>query len=270
MRHRSRASQRSPGNVSVRPSGNPLQLISDAARVGEAKFFEALEAALRAGLRRVQLREPAWDPERFEAFVKDAADFIRNGPWRDALILVSRRADLVDRLGLDGVHVGGGKPEDVRAARAAVRAGSIVGYSAHSIEEILEAARQGADYVSYSPIFGSLSKRHPLEPVGIEGLRRACSASPIPVYALGGILPEHAAEIRRAGAAGAAMIGGILDAADPAAAVRGFLEGWASVGESTTRTLGANPASDPDRTRGTGAETRPRLGTGTRGSESRP
>ncbi len=212
-----------------------LQLISDAARIGEAAFFEVLEAALPAGLRRIQVREPSWDPERFEAFVKKVAERVRRGPWRDARIIVSRRPDLVGRLGLDGVHVGGGRPEAVREARAEVPAGAIVGYSAHSIEEIIEAARCGADYVSFSPIFGSVSKRHALPPVGLEGLKRACSRSPIPVYALGGILPERAAEIRRAGAAGAAMIGGILDAPDPAAAVRCFFESWERAGENSPR-----------------------------------
>lgn len=209
-------------------SARALQLISDAARVGEAKFLRALEAALEAGLRRVQVREPSWGPERFEAFALRVAEVARRGAREGVLVIVSRRAELVGRLGLGGVHVGGAPPAAVSAARSAVPPGALVGYSAHSVEEIEEAARRGADYATYSPIFGAISKRHALPPLGLERLREACARSPIPVYALGGVLPEHAAEIRRAGAAGAAMIGGILDAPDPAAAVRRFFDLWES------------------------------------------
>lgn len=209
------------------PAG-ALQLISDAARVGEATFLRALEAALEAGLRRVQVREPSFGPERLEAFARRVAEVARRGAREDVLVIVSRRADLVGRLGLAGVHVGGAAPAEVAAARSVVPPGALVGYSAHAVGEIEEAARCGADYATYSPIFGAISKRHALPSVGLEGLRDACARSPIPVYALGGILPEHAGEVRRAGAAGAAMIGGILGAPDPAAAVRRFFELWES------------------------------------------
>ncbi len=204
----------------------PLVLISDAARVGEARFLDVLCAALEAGLPAVQIREPSWGLDEVSTLVERVLDLVGASGRPDVVLLVSRRAELVERFGLAGVHVGGGRPEAVAAARAIAPRGALVGYSAHSIPEIEEAARHGADYASYSPVFGAISKRHALEPVGLEGLRLACRAATIPVLALGGILPEHAPRIREAGAAGAATIGGILDAEDPGAAVREFLAGW--------------------------------------------
>jgi thiamine-phosphate pyrophosphorylase len=269
------------------PSLPPFILISDAARVGEDRFLAVLEAAMAGGLEAVLVREPAWDEKRLRGLLRRVLDLGR--PLR---VLLSVRAAsfgrlaLVRELGLGGVHVGGGRTEDVSVARTAIgfasdaalgsaplhgstppgsppepalgapgagprspaRSGLLVGYSSHSLAEIREAARSGADYVFLSPIFRPLSKagspgsppsmRSPPpgarsasllgpEPlVGLEGLAEACRRSPIPVYALGGIGPRHAGALRRAGAAGGAAIGSILDASDPEEAVRSFLQGW--------------------------------------------
>lgn len=213
----------------------PLILISDAERLGEERFLRACLAAVGAGLRAVLLREPLWDEERVRDLLLGVRDRLARAgaaasspPGRPppVRLLVGRRPELARDVGADGVHVGGGRPEDVARARSVVGPEALVGFSAHCAGEIAEAAGRGADYAFFSPIFGAISKRHALPPVGIEGLREACRVSPIPVHALGGVRPEHAGEIRRAGAAGAAMIGAILDAADPAASVRGFLDGW--------------------------------------------
>ena len=56
--------------------------------------------------------------------------------------------------------------------------------------------------------------------------RRLCAVAPIPVYALGAVTPDRAAAVKRAGACGMAVIGAIVDAADPAQAVRDFLAAW--------------------------------------------
>jgi thiamine-phosphate pyrophosphorylase len=208
----------------------PLILISDAERVGEDRFLDACFAAFGAGLRAVLVREPGWGTERVRDLIRRVREGIPPAP-RDPgdlplWLLVGRRPELAQEAGADGVHVGGGRPEEVARARSVVGPDPLVGYSAHAIAELVEVARQGADYAFFSPVFGALSKRHTLVSVGIEGLRRACVASSIPVYALGGVIPAHAGEIRRAGGAGAAMIGAILDASDPAAAVREYLRGW--------------------------------------------
>jgi thiamine-phosphate pyrophosphorylase len=204
----------------------PLCLISDAARVGEARFLEALAGAARGGLRMVMVREPGWDVDRARALVLSAREVIDRLALDGCLLLIGRRPALAVELGLDGVHVGGGDPEDVSRARALAGPRLLIGYSAHSLEELAAAAARGADYATYSPVFGAISKAHPLPPVGIAGLEAACRRSPIPVYALGGVTPDHAAAVRGAGAAGAAMIGAILDAPDPAVSARAFLAGW--------------------------------------------
>lgn len=81
-----------------------------------------------------------------------------------------------------------------------------VGASCHSLEEVLEAARLGADCCTFSHIYPTRCKPG-LAPRGLEQLRQVCAQSPIPVYALGGITPEKVPELKEAGAAGAVMMG---------------------------------------------------------------
>lgn len=81
------------------------------------------------------------------------------------------------------------------------------------------------DYVTYSPIHTSISKPGYGPALGLTELARYCAASPIPVYALGGIESgERAAACRAAGAYGVAVMGAVMRAADPAAVVRELLE----------------------------------------------
>ena len=197
----------------------PLMLVSDAQRIGRASFLDALQAGWDHGLEVVQIREP--DPE--ELLVEVA----QRRP-RGTAIIVNGHADLCLRMGLDGVHVGGGDVRLVRAARYVVGPGAVIGYSAHALDELGPAAEAGADYVTFSPVHGALSKVHPLPAVGVEGLAKACASTSLPVYALGGMTPETTPAVRAAGATGVATIGAVLDVERPGDAVAEFLSAWAS------------------------------------------
>ena len=156
----------------------PLCLISDAQRVGEERFLWALREAINAGHRMVQVREPSWSVDQ----VRDLALKVRKIGEEEAMgslvLITNRRSELVLELDLAGVHVGGGRPEGVASARALLGSSRLVGYSAHATEEIVEAAKKGADYASYSPVFEAISKRHPLPAVGLKGLEAATHLSP--------------------------------------------------------------------------------------------
>ena len=75
----------------------------------------------------------------------------------------------------------------------------LIGYSAHSREEILEAESPGADYVFLGPIFPPISKYASLPPIGVEKLKEWSSLDHIPVFALGGITASNLSEIAQTG-----------------------------------------------------------------------
>jgi thiamine-phosphate pyrophosphorylase len=82
----------------------------------------------------------------------------------------------------------------------------LIGVSCHSVDEVVRAEREGADYVMFGPVFAPLSKSSKLTPRGVTELGRVASAVKIPVLALGGITEKNAAECVEAGAAGVAGI----------------------------------------------------------------
>jgi thiamine-phosphate pyrophosphorylase len=79
----------------------------------------------------------------------------------------------------------------------------VLGCSTHTIEEALQAERDGADFVIFGPVFDTPGKSLP---VGLEALRRVAEALRVPVLAIGGITQENAVEVVRVGAAGIAAI----------------------------------------------------------------
>jgi thiamine monophosphate synthase len=86
---------------------------------------------------------------------------------------------------------------------------AVVGRSCHDADEVARAAGEGCDYVTLSPVFASASKPGygpALGPDGLAGLLTGCP----PAYALGGVLPEHVATCRDAGAHGVAVMGPVM------------------------------------------------------------
>ena len=180
----------------------------------------ALAAALLAGgARCLQLR---WKPAA-PRDVLDAARAIRPlAHDAGALFLVNDRPDLAVLAGADGVHLG---QDDlpVAAARRVLGPGCIVGISTHDVAQARRAADAGADYVAVGPVYATTSKVGALAPRGLDLVRAARAVVPCPLVAIGGIDATTAPDVIAAGADAVAMIGALVRAPDPAAAVRGVL-----------------------------------------------
>lgn len=125
---------------------------------------------------------------------------------RSVKILVNTRVDVSLAAGAAGAHLPSSSPSP-RAWRTMTPPGFLLGVSCHSPEEVRAAAREGADYVLFGPVFAPLSKPEQLPPVGLAGLARAVAlAGKIPVLALGGITLANMAACAETGAAGVAGI----------------------------------------------------------------
>jgi thiamine-phosphate pyrophosphorylase len=209
---------------------------------------ESLESWLRrladAGVGAVQLREKDLDDRE----LYDLACRARRALPATVTLLLNGRPDVALASGADGVHLpSAGLP--LAPLRRHFGRRLILGRSTHHPDEVAEAQRQGADYVTFGPVYPTPSKAAYGPPPGLAGLRRAIAGAP-PVYALGGITPERLAEVAAAGAAGAAGIRIFQQPETLIAAARQAAACWPPAALHQTPSTGStdagsSPASSP-------------------------
>jgi thiamine-phosphate pyrophosphorylase len=134
-----------------------------------------------------------------------------------ATVLVNGDAAAAAASRAAGVHLPQGGA--VAEARRVAGRGALIGVSTHSLVEVRAAAADGADYATLSPVFPTESKPGYSPALGLDGFGRIARAVGLPVLALGGVNAENASRCLAAGAAGVAVMGGIMRAGDPARAI---------------------------------------------------
>jgi thiamine-phosphate pyrophosphorylase len=139
-------------------------------------------------------------------------------------LILDDRADLVERLGFDGVHVDAGdaSPVDARRLLGPNRIVGTFGGSEALVEDILLAP---ADYLSIGPVFLTRTKQTTRPPIGLEGVKwLRAQAGPRPVLvAVGGVTRATAAQVILAGADVVAVSEGIFGQPDPVSEFRAWL-----------------------------------------------
>ena len=136
-----------------------------------------------------------------------------------ALFIVNDRLDVALASGADGVHLG---QDDLpaRLVRKLCPQGFIIGVSAGTLEEALQAEQDGADYVGLGPVFNTTSKDDVGPICGLATLRAVKGRIAIPVVAIGGIGHHNAIEVISSGADGLAVISAVVSQDDVELAAR--------------------------------------------------
>ncbi len=136
------------------------------------------------------------------------------------LFIVNDRLDIALAVGADGVHLG---QEDLPAAEARRLAPDmLLGATVGNAAQAVEAETAGVDYLGTDAVFPTATKTYERAPLGLEGLRLVCAATKLPVVAIGGIKAENAVQVLKAGAAGVAVVSGVVSAPDVTAATCEF------------------------------------------------
>lgn len=195
-----------------------LYAVTDRAWVGRQTFAEQMEAALRGGATCLQLREKDLP---YDAFLAEALDVRRLCERHGVPMIVNDNLDVALRAGADGVHVG---QSDRPAAevRRLLGPAPILGVSAQTVEQALEAERAGADYLGVGAVFPTATKRD-ADAVPLPTLRAICAAVRIPVVAIGGIAADNLAQLRGSGIAGVAVVSALFAQPDIETATRALL-----------------------------------------------
>ena len=119
-------------------------------------------------------------------------------------------------LRADAIHLPSNGPT-IRAVRAELGDSTLISRAVHGAEEAVRAQDEGADFIVLGTVFETASKPG-VRPIGLDAVCEVCARVRIPVIAIGGIDASNAAAVLRAGAAGIAVIGAVMDAHDPRAA----------------------------------------------------
>ena len=206
-----------------------IYLVTDDQLCGERGVLETVRAAVAGGVRMVQIREKTASAARFYDLVMRTADAVGD----QATVLVDDRVDvfLAARAAgavVHGVHIG---QSDLPApqVRAIVGQDALIGLSANTAEHLaqLHALPAGTvDYLGVGVIRPTSTKPDHPAPLGIQGFAAIAAATLLPCVAIGGITPADVRALRRAGAAGIAVVSAICAAENPARSAKEFLKKW--------------------------------------------
>ena len=186
-----------------------LYAVTDRAWTGNRTLAEQVEDALRGGATCVQLREKQMEGAAFLAEAREICALCRR---YGVPFLVNDNLDIALACGADGVHLG---QDDMTIAEARRRTGEafLIGATAHTVEEAVEAEREGADYLGCGAVFGSATKTD-ASAMTFETLQRICRTVSIPVAAIGGVTLQNLPLLAGSGAAGVAVVSALFAAPD--------------------------------------------------------
>lgn len=193
-----------------------LVLVTDSARLRSRQpsieLDDIVRDAVLGGVNVVQLREKHLSTMELIELGLHVRDAIAGR----ALFFVNGDIDAARTLAADGIHL----PSHglaVGDVRSLLGDRPLVSLAVHGVERAMAAEREGADLIQLGTTFETSSKPG-VEPLGLEGVRDACAAVKAPVVAIGGVTAANAGSLIRAGARGVAVMGAIMDAADPRSA----------------------------------------------------
>ncbi len=186
-----------------------LYAVTGRAWVGKQSLYEQVESALKGGATCVQLREKELDDE---TFLKEAMEISVLCKKYGVPFFINDNVDISIKCHADGIHVG---QEDMEATQVRQRVGNnmIIGVSVHSVEEALEAVKNGADCLGVGAMF-STSTKTDVDVLPKETLRDICAAVDIPVVAIGGIGKSNISQLAGTGVDGVALVSAIFAADD--------------------------------------------------------
>lgn len=223
-----------PTNGAPTPPDKPigrLHVLTDFHLQQQRSHAELAQLAVRGGADTVQFRQKHGGIQNMLAEAYGVANVCRD---TSTPLIVDDHLDIAQAVNANGVHLGQ-TDFPIDAARSVLGPDAIIGATATTTEQVVEAHDLGADYIGFGPVFPTTSKRNPKSVKGPEGLTEACDAVPIPVIAIGGVTHDRVRAAFEAGAHGVAVLSAVVTANDPEQATarfRGAIDGMLSKSES--------------------------------------
>ncbi|WP_258833229.1 thiamine phosphate synthase [Peribacillus frigoritolerans] len=137
-------------------------------------------------------------------------------------LIINDRVDIALAVGADGIHIG---QDDLPlpVVKKMVPEDMIVGVSVSTLEEALEAERNGADYIGVGSVFPTKTKQDATL-MALEDLGEICRSVSIPAVAIGGITADNMSPLSNSGLSGTAVVSAIMNADNPKTASESLLK----------------------------------------------
>lgn len=197
------------GKMKIKPEILRVYGVTDASWTGRFTLLEQVEQALKGGVTCIQFRDKQLEND---AFLQEAKKMKLLCEKYHVPLIINDHVDIAVGCGADGVHVGQ-KDMEAKEVRKLVGEKMIIGVSARTVEQAIQAEQAGADYLGVGAVFGTSTKMD-AEKISLERLKEICQAVKIPVVAIGGVQKDNFPELAGTGVAGAALVSAIFSAQD--------------------------------------------------------
>ena len=187
-----------------------LYFITDSTGFSEEEFLRRIKAALRGGVTLLQLREKDKTTREYLNLARKVHALTKR---YGVPLIIDDRLDIALAIGAEGVHLGQSDlPIDL--ARKILGPDKIIGATAKTVPQALEAYHQGADYLGVGAIYPTTTKVKTVL-TSTDTLREICSAVPIPANAIGGLNRDNIDVLAGIPIGGICVVSAIMKADDP-------------------------------------------------------
>ena len=187
-----------------------LYFITDSTGFTEEEFLGRTEAALQGGVTFLQIREKEKTTREYLSLARKVHELTRK---YNVPLIIDDRLDIALAMDAEGVHLGkSDMPIDL--ARKILGPDKIIGATAKTVPQALEAWKQGADYLGVGAIYPTTTKVKTVL-TSTDTLRDICNAVPIPANAIGGLNQDNIDVLAGIPIAGICVVSAIMKAEDP-------------------------------------------------------
>ncbi|MBQ5319061.1 MAG: thiamine phosphate synthase [Oscillospiraceae bacterium] len=198
-----------------------MYFITDSTNYSEEEFLRRVEEACKGGITLLQLREK----ERTTREYLSLAEKVHEITMRyDIPLIIDDRVDVALAVNAEGVHVGQ-SDMPVAITRKLMGTDKIVGATAKTVPQALEAYEQGADYLGVGAIYPTTTKVKTVL-TSVDTLKEIVKAVPIKVNAIGGLNKDNIHVLKGSGIDGICAVSAIMKADDPCIAAKELREAF--------------------------------------------
>ncbi len=183
-----------------------LYVITNRHLCAPTSLLAVVSEILDVGVKAIQLREKDLNDVALFKLAKPISDLCRTN---NAHLFINTNVKVAMDIGAAGIHL----PDtdvSVDEVKAESDSNVLIGCSIHGVDAAKKREIQGADFITYSPIYPTVTKPQYGSAVGVGNFEKLVKQVNLPVFALGGITPALVSECLGAGASGVAVMSGVM------------------------------------------------------------